>query len=348
MKLIKRFRRAACCCLVIPAFAAGAAFFWIGHLLRPVSTSHKAVTVNIKPGSDARTIARTLESKHLIRSEAMFLWVAYRRDALHRMKSGRYRLAQDLGPAEIVERLKKGPDDERTVVIPEGFTLSQISERMKSRGVIKDRDEFVRILRNRKPEVTAPFPLPSNGLEGYLFPDTYLFAPNTKPQKVAQTMLDNFTRQIYDKHRAEIKGNRYSLHEIVTIASLIEREAEVPQDRAKIAGVIGNRLRKHMLLQIDATVLYALGRHKSRVLYKDLEVRSPYNTYVHKGLPPGPIASPGEASIVAALSPERHNYLYYVASSDGSHIFTRTEAEHNAAKARVNAQAARRNATLGQ
>ena len=269
----------------------------------------------------------------------MFLWVAYRRDALYRMKPGRYRIAQSLRPAEIVERLKKGPDDERTVVIPEGFTLSQISDRMKDRGVIKDHFELLSLLRSQKPDLNAPFPLPVNGLEGYLFPDTYLLAPNSKPQKVAQTMLDTFTRQVYEKHSAEIQRSPHSLHEIVTIASLIEREAEVPQDRAKIAGVIENRLRRHMLLQIDATVLYALGRHKTRVLFRDLEVKSPYNTYLHRGLPPGPIACPGEASIVAALAPEKHDYLYYVAAPDGSHVFTRTEAEHNAVVARLRAHA---------
>jgi UPF0755 protein len=148
-------------------------------------------------------------------------------------------------------------------------------------------------------------------------------------------MLDRFTAAFFDKHRADIERSSHTLHEIVTIASLIEREAEVEQDRARIAGVIENRLKRNMKLDIDATVLFALGRHKERVLYRDLQVASPYNTYRHKGLPPGPIAAPGLPSLVAALHPESHDFLFYVAAPDGSHVFTRTEAEHNAAVARM-------------
>jgi UPF0755 protein len=150
--------------------------------------------------------------------------------------------------------------------------------------------------------------------------------------QVIDTMLSNFSTRFARPYRVEVGRSGRDLHAIVTIASLIEREAKVPQDRARIAGVLDNRLRRGMRLEVDATLDYAYGYHKTRVLYKDLEVASPYNTYRHKGLPPGPIANPGLAALQAALHPERNAFLYYVARPDGAHIFSRTPDEHAAAK----------------
>ena len=144
-------------------------------------------------------------------------------------------------------------------------------------------------------------------------------------------MLGNFSTRFFRPYQQEIQSNKKSLHQIVTEASLIEKEARVEADRARIAGVLENRLKRRMLLQVDATVLYALGKHKSRVLYRDLEVKSPYNTYRNRGLPPAPIASPGIPSLEATMRPEQHHYLYYVARPNGEHIFTTTSAEHQRA-----------------
>lgn len=144
-------------------------------------------------------------------------------------------------------------------------------------------------------------------------------------------MLTNFSARFARPNQAAIASSGHTLHELVTTASLIECEAKAPQDRPRIGGVIENRLRKKMRLEIDATVLYALGHHKDRVLFKDLTVDSPYNTYRHRGLPPGPIASPGLPSLEAALHPEQNDFFYYVARPDGTHIFTRTIQQHHAA-----------------
>jgi UPF0755 protein len=160
-------------------------------------------------------------------------------------------------------------------------------------------------------------------------------------------MLDEFTRRFYEPHKEEIARSQHSLHEMVTIASLIERETHVSEERARIAGVIENRLRRGMRLQIDATVLYALEKHKSRVLFRDLQVDSPYNTYRHAGLPPGPIASPGLPCLLAALHPEQHDYLFYVVGPEGSHVFSRTEAEHRRAVMRMKALRTRLTPTNG-
>lgn len=325
---------------------SGALWFW--WLLRPVSGSPRKVLVEIPPGSSALEVAQTLERRGLIRSAPVFLWYVSWRGDRHRLKAGRFRLAPNLSAAQVLDRLKRGDPaaDDILVTIPEGFTLRQIAETLEAKGVVADRKAFLRLVQSKAPPLSAPFSLPEGGLEGYLYPDTYRFAPQSRPEQVAQAMLDRFVEAFYERHRAAILRSKHSLHEIVTIASLIEREARVPQDRAAIAGVIENRLQRGMRLQIDATVLHALGRHKERVLYKDLATESPFNTYRHAGLPPGPIACPGAASLEAALNPQRHDYLYYVAAPDGTHRFTRTLTEHQQAVRQMRALRRRNRAHL--
>ncbi len=330
---MKRIRRLLGIGIVAALLAGGVGAWWAWRQLQPVSNSAQKVQVTIKPGTGAGQIARQLERKGLVRSAALFLLYAYWKGDAGRFKPGIYWLSPNMSASQISDRLQRGtgdPDD-ITVTIPEGFTLSQIAQTLKEKGVIRDSEAFLRVTRGAAAPLSAPFPVPKSGLEGYLFPETYRFQPESAPEKVAQTMLDTFTREFYEPRLAEIRRSPHSLHQIVTIAAMIEREAVVSQDRARIAGVIENRLKRGMRLQIDATVLYALGRHKDRVLYRDLEVDSPYNTYRRAGLPPGPIASPGKPSLEAALRPEKHDYLFYVARPDGSHLFTRTQAEHEKA-----------------
>jgi len=323
--------------LALALIVGTAGAWWLAHQMRPVAPGGPMVTVRIPPGSGARGVARTLRSRGLIRNEAVFLWLAARRGNASSLRAGTYRLSPAMSLSQILDRVAAGDRgaEDITVTIPEGFTVRQIAETLEACGVIREAGDLLKVSRQAASRLHAPFPLPATGLEGYLFPETYRFRRGTPAQSAAQEMLDTFVRSFYQSHRDRLANSPHSLHEIVTIASLIEREARAPQDRSRIAGVIENRLRRGMRLDIDATVLYALGRHKNRVLYRDLEVDSPYNTYRRKGLPPGPIASPGLASLRAALEPERHGFLYYVARPDGSHQFTRTLAEHNAAVARM-------------
>lgn len=262
------------------------------------------------------------------------------------MKAGTYRLSPDMSAAQIIERLARGGSDREdiAVTIPEGFTIRQIADAVESHKIVMDGAALQKIATGPTDAFSAPFPLPKKSLEGYLFPETYRFLPNSAPTKVVQSILDTFDKEFYSRHAGDIRKSGRSLHEIVTIASLVEREAIGPEDRARIAGVIENRLKRKMRLEIDATLDYAKGRHLTRVLYKDLKDESPYNTYRHAGLPPGPIASPGLASLEAALRPEKHQYLYYVAMPGGPHVFARTMAEHLRNVARRNSlrsQAAR-------
>jgi UPF0755 protein len=316
-----------------------AALAWFAIELGPVSASKTGIRFTLRSGMSVPAVARALYRSGLVRDEAVctlyMRWVVRARG----VKAGVYRLSPSLSAPRIVDRLQRGPlpTDGVTVTIPEGFNARQVAERLAGQGMIHDPETFLSVVRKGWRRLHAPFGLPSVGLEGYLYPDTYEFAPGSTPEMIAQTMLDTFTRRFYMPNRARIAARGRSLNQVVTIASLIEREAEVPQDRARIAGVIENRLKRHMRLQIDATVLYAMGRHKNRVLYDDLRTESPYNTYRRTGLPPGPIASPGSEALEAALAPERHDYLFYVAAPDRSHVFTRTEAEHYSAVARMRA-----------
>jgi len=183
----------------------------------------------------------------------------------------------------------------------------------------------------------ARLDVPTKTLEGYLFPDTYAFPIGTTARQAVREMVYAFERRWrpdWDSSIAELKINR---NDLVTMASIVEREARLPEERPVIAAVYYNRLKKGMLLQADPTVQYALGHHVGRVLYKDLTIDSPYNTYVHKGLPPGPVASPGVASLIAAANPANVPYLYFVASRDGHHEFRMTLEQHTSAIREVRA-----------
>ena len=322
--------------VLLAALLALAAAVWGGWMwmISPPSISHAPVTVAIPRGANRLAIGNLLSEQGVIRSPYAFVFKTRTTGA--EIKAGKYRLAPDMSLNQVVEALRHGPTataEGIAVTIPEGYTLAQIADVMQTKSIANGAD-MLRLATDRTAlaELHEDYELPSQTLEGYLFPDTYVIKPHSTSRAVLEEMLRNFGKRFADSHAQEITASGHSLHEIVTIASLIEREAQVPQDRARIAGVIENRLRRKMRLQIDAAVLYALGHHKNRVLYKDLMVRSPYNTYRHAGLPPGPIANPGLPCLLAALHPEANDFLYYVARPDGSHLFSRTPKEHEAAK----------------
>jgi UPF0755 protein len=295
-------------------------------------------SVKIAKGMGASAIADTLATEGLIRNPQLFLAYCAVSGKSSRLKPGNYKLSGSMSLMEVAGKLtQRAKDDEVDVTLPEGLTAAQVAERLEKAGAIRSGDAFLELVRHPQGKVITRMDTPSAGFEGYLFPDTYRFEKNTAPEAVLQRLLDTFYSRVMDSRVSAIAQSSHTLNEIVTVASLIERETERNDERAKVAGVIYNRIAKGMRLQIDASVLYALGHHKSRVLYEDLKVKSPYNTYLHAGLPPGPIASPGVLSIEAALHPEKHNYLFYVASPAGGHKFTSTEAEHNRAVAEYRA-----------
>lgn len=309
--------------LIGAALALGGVGVWWRQSKQPVGPG-AAVRVTVPKGASVQSVARLLKSKNLIREPNAFAILGRGKS----VRAGTYDIAPSEAPAVILDRLVRGDVVEIPMVkvaIPEGFTLRQIAARLEEKK-LGDAAAYLDLTEKQGKSFEASKPLPAK-LEGYLFPATYEFEQGAEPRAVVQKMVTTFDQRLADKGAALAKVGR-PLGEVVTIASMIEREARVPQDRTKISGVIYNRLAKGMPLQIDATVQYARGEHKERLLYRDLEVDSPYNTYKVRGLPPGPICSPGEASIDAALTPEKSDYLYYVAKPDGSHLFGRTMAEH--------------------
>lgn len=308
---------------------------WLWWQFQPVGGNQLRL-VRVAPGMSARQIGQKLQRLGIIRHAWTFEWVVRWKGWSNRLKPGEYELRPDMSPLRIAHTIAEGRVATSWVTIPEGYTVRQIAQILHQRGVA-DKEEFLRIATSEGDTLKASFPLPKN-LEGYLFPNTYRLPRGTGARSTIQSMVSLLEREVYQKYRTEIDRSGFTFHEILTIASLIEREAKVHEDRPLISAVIRNRLKRDMRLEIDATVLYALGKHKSRVLYRDLEVDSDYNTYRRKGLPPGPIANAGEACVQAALRPAPVNYLYYVARPDGSHIFTHTLQEHHLAIVRARAE----------
>ena len=317
--------------LVLPASAGLAFFSWLSWAKKPAQTG-KAVPVRftVAPGASRQSVAADLEAAHLIRSARVFQFIG-KNEAI---QPGVYDLRASDSPAVLLRHLANGDVATVRVTFPEGFTLDQVAKRLVKNGVIKDEAAFVTLVTTQGSTFRASFALPAN-LEGFLFPDTYRFPIGTDDKAVAQTMVDEFDRLFASKNADAIKASKKTVPELVNVAAMVEKEAETDTDRAPIAGVIYNRLAKNMRLQIDATVQYARGAHTTRVLYKDLAIVSPYNTYKNAGLPPGPICNPGLPSLEAALKPAKSDYLFYVGRPDGSHIFAKTYAEHQANIARV-------------
>jgi UPF0755 protein len=315
------------------------AIFGWNRLCMPPARRHARVRVAIPRAAGAGRIGEILQENGIVRSGWAFALYARMHAEGRTIKAGRHTLNNDMTFDRILEALAhaEGQADEGiAVTLPEGYTLAQIASSLQTKGIASE-DAFKAAARGDNPEVTGGTDLepPPGPLEGYLFPDTYRFKPQTPAAEVAHAMLVNFGGRFARPYQREIALRGRTLNEIVTIASLIEREAKVPQDRARIAGVIENRLKRNMRLEVDAAVIYALGHHKSRLYNRDLEVESPYNTYRHRGLPPGPIANPGLDSLLAALHPEPNDFLYYVARPNGEHLFARTLAQHEANKRRA-------------
>jgi UPF0755 protein len=308
-------------------------FLYWKALLSPMEAGKQAMEVSIviPEHSSCVEIGERLYKSGLIRTPNVFSAYARLKGLDQKLKPGPYQLNTGQSLPEIAGVLLEGPPNVIIFTMPEGYSLAQLTDLLAKRGLI-DGERFKDCL--AKPELYKnPFLKkipPASGLEGYLFPDTYHIGSRTGEEQIIGMMLDRFESEMIKldyERKAGRKG--LSLHQAVTIASMVEGEAAVDEERPLIAGVIFNRLRLGMPLQIDATVEYALGGQRTKIYYKDLEVDSPYNTYRITGLPPGPINSPGRASLLAVIEPARTDYLYYVAKPDGSHAFSSSLSEHN-------------------
>jgi UPF0755 protein len=310
------------------------------YVLSPLSTDPKSplVLVIVPRGATDRQIGQILQSRGLIHDSAGFVLGARIEGVSGKMVAGTYEFSADMTPRAMAVAVALGRTAEDLVVIPEGFTERQIARRLAARHMV-DEQQFLTLARTAGRTFDADgFVPPDNNLEGYLFPATYRIPRGTSERGIITMMLDKFRASVLPLDSA-LAAQPRRLKTIVTMASLVEREAGVDADRPKIAAALYNRLRIGMRLQCDATVDYGLPVYKTRLTDKDLKIDTPYNTYMHKGLPPTPIASPGIPSIEAALNPAHVGYLYYVARRDGSHthIFSATLEEHYRAVAKVRA-----------
>lgn len=287
---------------------------------------HGAPTRVIVPrGATFKDATDSLSHSGLVSWPKLFRAYARLTGGDREIKPGTYLLKHGTPWPAIIGALNGGHGLVNTITIPEGFSLAQITPLLaKTLGVPVDSVEAA----VRDTAWLSRLDVPTPTIEGYLFPDTYAFPAGTTARLAVAEMLREFEREwqpAWDARLPELKINR---HDMVTMASIVEKEAKLSEERPVIAAVYYNRLRDGMLLQADPTVQYSLGHHVARVLYKDLEINSPYNTYIHAGLPPGPIASPGAASLAAAANPANVPYLYFVAAPDGHHEFRTTLTEH--------------------
>jgi UPF0755 protein len=286
------------------------------------------VRVTVPLGATMKSAADSLAGAGIIGSPRAFRLYAKVRRGDRAIKAGTYMLARNASWSSVLASLRSGKGIVNTITVPEGWTLAQAEALLASKlslpiDSIKAATRDTALLQRLR--VSRP------DLEGYLFPDTYFFPPGTTARAAVQAMARRFEQQWKPEWTARLDTFAISRHEVVTLASIVEKEAKLPQERPIIASVYWNRLRKGMLLQADPTVQYALPEYQTRLLYRHLAVRSPYNTYRYTGLPPGPIAAPGEASIVATLYPADTKFLYFVAYPDGHHEFRGTAAEHEKA-----------------
>jgi len=303
----------------------------------------KAVEFIIERGASTSQIAAKLKEQNLIKNETVFKLLSKINGYDGTYKSGTHLVSSDLSYDEMMRVLSSNPAT-RKVTIPEGKTFTQIVDILYSNKIIKDKAKFIETANTADFDYDFLKNLPERKyrLEGYLFPDTYEYDYNASDREIIVKMLDNFDKKFKAKYREMIANLpvEMDMDKVVIMASIIEREAKDPDDRHIIAGVLYNRLKSKdaslRKLQVDASIQYILlkntGSYKERVLYEDLEVDDPYNTYLYEGLPPGPICCPGEASIKAAVNPDDTPYYYYVAKNDGSggHAFAKTYKEHQA------------------
>jgi UPF0755 protein len=283
-------------------------------VLRPPENFPTNRLVNIGKGKTLSQITEQLESDNVIRNAFIMNMVVKAYGAEHFIHYGDYLFNEPIGMLEVIKRINNGifGIDPVTIRVAEGSTVVDISKILEKKMLRFDKDRFLDI---------------AGKYEGYLFPDTYYFLPNTAEEKIVEAMLDNFYKH-YKSIEAKAIETGYSLHEIVTLASILELEASKYEDRRKIAGVMYNRLEINMPLQVDVSFVYIMNKGSFDVTVEDMKHKSPYNTYVHKGLPPGPICSPGMSALRAAVNPIKSKWLFYLADKHGTTHYSNTYRQH--------------------
>ncbi len=302
-------------------------------LISPAGVDEKEEIFIVKKGSGLRPVATELEERGLIRSRHLFMVWAILKGGTRNIKAGEYSLSQSLPPVRMFHILASGAVKTYPVTIPEGLTAEQIAEILAKKNLI-DKGEFISLVRDKT--LVASYHIDGPSLEGYLYPDTYLISRDMGAKGLIDLMVNRFWH-VYNsliRDQKSSAGGLSELREVVTLASIVEKETGLAEERPIIASVFLNRLKKRMRLESDPTVIYGLEDFDGNLKRGDLRTPSPYNTYIHHGLPPGPIANPGREALSAVIDPVKTGYLYFVSKNDGSHYFSTTLKEHNRAVAR--------------
>jgi UPF0755 protein len=310
--------------------AVAAVFAWT--VLSPApGTQAGPLVVEIPAQESALSIAQRLEDAEVVRSGVVFAALTFARGTSRALKAGEYEIPQGASTLDVLRLLESGRVRQHLVLHPEGATVAELA-RLLEAGRLGSADEVERAARD--PEFLRSLGIEAPSLEGYLFPDTYQLVRGLSAQDILGRMVQRMQAKLTPEMRAAAAARGLTVHQLLTLASIIEREAVIEEERPLVAAVFWNRLRRNMPLQADPTVQYAVAKGRQALSRADLMTDHPYNTYRRPGLPPGPIASPGLSAIQAALDPAPVKYLYFVALDDRRHHFSMTIEEHNAAVSR--------------
>lgn len=312
--------------VIISALLLSAAHLYI-TFYTPASRDSSVKIINIQKGASFRVIASDLETAGVVKDADSLILAARILGAYTRVKAGEYEFTTDMTAMEVLEYLLKGKVKKYLVTIPEGYNIREIAAVLKDAGLV---EEAVFFARATDAGLAASLGLEGRTLEGYLFPDTYEFTKGMSADDIIKRMSDKF-KAVYSDFENDVKKSGMTMKKAVTLASIIEKETGAETERDLISSVFHNRLRKGIRLQSDPTVIYSISGFDGNITKRHLSAKTPYNTYVINGLPPGPIANPGRESLRAALNPARTDYLYFVSKNDGTHFFSKSLKEHNKA-----------------
>ena len=296
-------------------------------LLQPARKGEGNQVVIIKEGLSMKQVAEELERREILAGKTLFILWARIMGYGRKIKAGEYELSAGMTPTQILDKLTKGLIMTHPVTLPEGLTRMQIADILSEKGLV-GRRAFLSLTEDDG--IVKKYGLSGRNLEGFLYPDTYQFARGLSPGTVIDVMIRRFLELVAPLDEA-VKQSGMSLEQVITLASIVEKETGLAMERPLIASVFLNRLKRGMRLESDPTVIYGLSAFNGNLTRKDLHRPTPYNTYMIRGLPPGPIANPGIAAIKAVLYPAQTKYLYFVSKNDGSHHFSRAFTEHNRA-----------------
>ena len=312
----------------VASVMAMVAAHFVSILYTPASYTPETKLFMIERGTGFGTIASNLEKEGLIKNTYAVNLAAKIKKAHRYIQAGEYELNTGMTPIEIINNLKKGKTKKYSVTIPEGFRITEIAARLDANGLVTA-DEFIHYTLDS--ETPAKHGIDSSTVEGYLFPDTYLFSRGVTPKEIVTVMTRRF-KQVYNELDPSGKGSKgLNKEEIVILASIIEKEAGTTAEMERISSVFRNRLGRNMKMQSCPTVIYDIKNFDGNLKLVHLRTDTPHNTYTRKGLPPGPIASPGKRALTAALNPSNENYLYFVSKNNGTHYFSKNLKEHNSA-----------------